>query len=552
MRQSKTASPKKRNRKWPLALGITLAVIILALAAIQRRRTPLAAGSIRSAVAKTGNLSITVVGTGNLEYDDAQDIKIPTGITIDEVLVESGDAVTAGDTLATIDPLSLKREIGSVRSRIDALDRSINSAKDRKETETVKSHVSGRVKGIYAKKGDDALKVYDEHGALLLLSLDGKMAVDFSTTAALSVGDRVNVLLENGSVKEGTVEKALGGNCTITLTDNGPRLDEPVTIHSKNGDVLGTGRLYVHQPIRIVATDGRVRTVHVSENEKISAGKTLVTLQDLSISLEYQQLLADRAELMEKLDHLLNLSRSNALIADFGGVIQSVNIEEGQSTGETTTASGGNTPGSFASATTGGSLAAPASTQTAAGGSEEHMVTALTAAPAESVLLSVQVDELDILSIQVGMEAEITFDAIPDRVFGGTIIQIADAATTTGGVAKFFVKVRVQKDDAMRIGMNATATILVEEKQNILLLPIVALQESGGRVYVYTQKNADGELLGEVDVVTGSSDGEHVEILDGLAEGSEVYYRAASGEILMNFGPGRTFRSGSPFGTRQE
>lgn len=552
MNQPKTANQNKRKRKWPWALGITLAVIALVFAAVSRR-TASSGHTIRSAAAETGRLSMTVVGTGNLEYDDAVDIKIPSGITIDEVLAESGDRVSAGDTLAVVNALSLKQEIESVRSRINALDRSINSAKDGPETETVKANVDGRVKRIYAQKGDDALDVYFENGALLLLSLDEKMAVDFETAAALSIGEKVDVVLENGGAKEGTVEKA-DGRYTVTLTDNGPGLDEPVTVQSKNGDVLGTGTLYIHQPIKIVAAYGKVGTIHVSENEKVSSGKTLVTLEDLPASADYGQLLADRAELLDKLDKLLALSKTNTLAADFDGVIMSVNLEEGK-TADGSGASG-STSGSAASGSSGAypaAASASSAAQTSSGDSDETMVTAFTAAPAESVVLSVNVDELDILSIQNGMEVEITFDAISDRTFGGKIVKIADSATAGGGVAKYPVKVRIPKDDAMRVGMNATATILVEEKENILLLPVVALQESGGRVYVYTRQNAEtGELSGEVDVKTGSSDGENVEIVSGLSEGSEVYYKAASGETLMGFGMGGGFRSGSGFGGGSE
>ena len=242
---------------------------------------------------------------------------------------------------------------------------------------------------------------------------------------------------------------------------------------------------------------------------------------------------------MEKLDLLLKLSKTNALVAESGGVIQSVLIKEGETVGGTayasSSASGGTASGGTASGGTASSAPAygGAASAAAAGGSfstggipsaasaaaaspspsasqteKESTVVAFTASPASSVLLAVEVDELDILSIQNGMQAQITFDAIPGRTFTGEIFKIADAAAATGGVAKFTVKMRLAKDDAMRIGMNATANILVERKENILLLPIAALQESGGRVYVYTKLDEKtGKLTGEVDVTTGSSDG---------------------------------------------
>ena len=59
----------------------------------------------------------------------------------------------------------------------------------------------------------------------------------------------------------------------------------------------------------------------------------------------------------------------------------------------------------------------------------------------------------------------------------------------------------------MKQGMNASATIVIEEKENIVTIPVNALQERGDEVFVYTQKGEDGILTGEQKVSTGLSDG---------------------------------------------
>ena len=59
---------------------------------------------------------------------------------------------------------------------------------------------------------------------------------------------------------------------------------------------------------------------------------------------------------------------------------------------------------------------------------------------------------------------------------------------------------------------------------------MTALQQKGDETFVYTAKNADGNLSGEVTVETGLSDGQNVEISGGLEEGTEVYYTRASKE----------------------
>ena len=78
--------------------------------------------------------------------------------------------------------------------------------------------------------------------------------------------------------------------------------------------------------------------------------------------------------------------------------------------------------------------------------------------------------------------------------------------------------------------MNASATIKVEDKQDILLIPSVALQERGDSTFVYTGQSEDGILQDEVEVETGLSDGSNVEITSGLSEGDTVYYTRSEGD----------------------
>ena len=61
----------------------------------------------QSAEAKKGNLSKTIVGTGNLELAEAEDQDAPSGLEISEVMVESGDEVKEGDVLAVVDESSI-------------------------------------------------------------------------------------------------------------------------------------------------------------------------------------------------------------------------------------------------------------------------------------------------------------------------------------------------------------------------------------------------------------------------------------------------------------
>jgi len=155
--------------------------------------------------------------------------------------------------------------------------------------------------------------------------------------------------------------------------------------------------------------------------------------------------------------------------------------------------------------------------------------TAFTISGDTSMLLSVSVDELDINSVTQGQKAEVTFDAIEDKTFEGTVTKVGNTASASGGVAKYTVEITIPKDEEMKAGMNASATITIEEKENIVTISVNALQERGEEVFVYTEQDDEGNLSGEQQVTTGLSDGENVEITEGLSEGDVVYYQKTGG-----------------------
>ena len=167
-----------------------------------------------------------------------------------------------------------------------------------------------------------------------------------------------------------------------------------------------------------------------------------------------------------------------------------------------------------------------ASSDNSSSASTSSMVTAFTLSTQGNLSVSVSVDELDINSMSIGQEATVTLDAIENQSFTGTVSSIANtSSSSSGGVAKYTVKLTLPKDDSMKIGMNASVNIVASESTDVLIIPVSALQERGDESYVYTKIDEDGNLSGEVTVTTGLSDGTNVEIKDGLEEGTTIYYQ---------------------------
>lgn len=174
---------------------------------------------------------------------------------------------------------------------------------------------------------------------------------------------------------------------------------------------------------------------------------------------------------------------------------------------------------------------------------ESDLVKAFTYMDEDTMSLEVSVDELDINSVEVDQSAEITLDALEDQTLEGTVTDVAQTASSSGnGSAKYTVTISVPKEDGMKVGMSASATIVIEESdENAILIPVNAIQEEGNSTYVYTETDEDGNLSGKTEVTTGLSDGDQVVITDGLSEGDTVYYEK-TGNISSSSGN----QSGTP------
>lgn len=152
-------------------------------------------------------------------------------------------------------------------------------------------------------------------------------------------------------------------------------------------------------------------------------------------------------------------------------------------------------------------------------------VPAFTIVDEEAFHIEVSVDEIDIDQIALGQAAEITLDALPDQVINGTIADIAPTSAASGlGVVTYQVTINLEADDEidLRPGMTANATIVVEEIDDVLVVPnwAVRLDRESGQAYV--NRLTAGDLVEEVVVETGLRNEQFSELVSGLNEGDVV------------------------------
>lgn len=143
----------------------------------------------------------------------------------------------------------------------------------------------------------------------------------------------------------------------------------------------------------------------------------------------------------------------------------------------------------------------------------------------EAFHIEVSVDEIDIDQVALDQLVEITLDAIPDQIVNGRIVDIAPTAVATGaGVVTYLVTINIEPGQTipLRPGMTANAAIVVEEIEDVLIIPnwSVRLDRESGLAFV-NKLTADGQIV-EVPVETGLRNEQFSELLSGLEPGDTI------------------------------
>src|SRR5262249_13145311 len=134
------------------------------------------------------------------------------------------------------------------------------------------------------------------------------------------------------------------------------------------------------------------------------------------------------------------------------------------------------------------------------------------------VRVDVTVDETDVARVAVGKPATMTFDALPGRPFRGSVIAVAPSGTLSQGVVTYPVSLSIDaRNQVLRSGMTASATIVIDEKNDVVVVPLRAVRRQG-RDQVVEVIGEDGKPVAR-PVKTGVQNEQLVEITDGLSEG---------------------------------
>ena len=505
----------KRNWKKITAVVCVAAVAAAVLLPKNSKKAVQASTQYMETALERRDITNTFSGSGTISAANTYTVKSLVKGTVLTADFEVGDTIEKGTVLYTIDSSDVATSVEKAQLALEQAQRSYDDTAD---AQYIRSVIGGTVASIKVKAGDyvtagqEIATVRDDSSLLLTLEFPAADASGFA------VGQAAEVIL-NGTFEtlSGTVQ-AVAGTDTIS---SGNLLVRTVTIAVKNNGSLTTAQAasatingvsalasarfdYQHQQTVTATTSGTVAAVCVKEGTAIEANTAIVQLSGTELSRQVQSAADSLLNAQLSMSDTQKQMENYTITSPISGTVIQKNVKAGDTVGTDTTAS-------------------------------ETLCTIYDLSYLEMTL---NVDELEILSIKEGQTVTITADAIPDRTFTGVVTSVSAAGTTTGGTTTYPVTIRIDDTGDLLPGMNATAEIEVSSASNALAVPngsvvrgnyVLVTKDSPSAANAVQDMTApDGYVY--VKITTGTSDDDYIEVASGLQEGDTIAYDADAAE----------------------
>jgi HlyD family secretion protein len=503
----------KKNKRW-LALLLVLVLCGGGTWFYLEQRQGSGSGNEDELTTKVtkGDIRSSVTGTSQLQPKETKTIQAPAEAVIQTMNLTRNMEVKKDDVLVELSSATLNSNMTKAQASLATMSADLADYEEQMNSLSTIAPISGVV--TLATNIDVGVEL-NRKAKIATIADNKKLTVTLPFLLEDSLqfheGDSVELSIDSFMMtKMGTVSKIskdpkpdLKGNRLVDVeitVENDATMDAGLKVTGEIATSVGTvestkeGTLAYSQTVNILAgVSGTIEQLNVRTGEYVEKGQLLAVTANANIHNDYntkksnydQQVLAVET-LQEQLDALI-------IKAPFDGVFSTDFVN--QRTNILTSL----VPGTkVTSATQFGGIASM-----------------------DTMLLAIQVDELDLPSIKVGMEAEVKVDSVKNKVYKGEVTQVSTVGTTTNGVTYYDAVVTVSKPDGLKYGMTATGEILLQNKQGIMMVAIEALQSRGGKYYV-SIKNDDGTITEQHEVKIGIRNKTNVEITEGLTEGQTV------------------------------
>ena len=488
-------------------------------------------GEQKTAIATVGTLTSELTSSGTISPKDTYTITSLVEGTVLTADFEEGDQVTEGQVLYQIDASSVESDLKSSENSLARANKSYQQAlEDYQEAvsnysgNTYKSTRTGFIKKLNIQVGDK---------------------VGSNTDLAELYNDQTMKLKVPFLAGEAAVIPA-GSQAVVTLTDTDEQLTGVVTAVSNMDEVLDGGRIVRYVTMEVENPGGLTTshnaTVTIGEFVCCSEG-TFEAMTDTTMkasitgngSLEVEELLVHEGDYVTSGTPLFRIKSKD--VEDILDSYQDA-VDQAQEKIESAQSNADNKQETYDNYTITAPISGQVITKNVKAGdkiarsSSSSTSTLAVIYDLSEVTFEMSVDELDVGRVKVGQTVNVTADAIEGKTFTGKVTNISLQSSQSNGVTNYPVTVTLDEVGDLLPGMNVDGTIILDQVDDALMIPVDSLMR-GNRVYVKDDSvtRQQGNIpagFKAVDVETGISNDDYVQITSGLSEGDEVYVDSAS------------------------
>ena len=496
---------KGRKRK---ALALLLVVAIAGGVVVWKGRgqTAFAAAAYQEASVERRSITNSLSSSGALEPADSYTVNTLVSGEILSDTFEKGDQVEEGQLLYTIDSSDAASSQTQAQNSYRQAQTSYEQAVKAKYPE---ADLSGTVSEVYVNEGDSV----SAGTQLLKIVADENIYIDFSFTYADSgdfyIGQSATVFIDGfAGTLTGTVTAVSSSSAAVStgvpLTTVRVKLTNPglVTTDYTASTVIGSYSSYGQASIKVGAssvitaeTSGKVSGFNWLVGDTIASGDRICTITGDTVDNSIENARISVSNAATSLENAQENLEDYSVTAPISGTVVTKTAKAGDNI---------------------------------EGGSDSTLCVIYDLSYLE---MTMSIDELDISSVEVGQEVQITADAVEGQTYTGVVTEVSVAGTTSGGITTYPVTVRIDETDGLLPGMNVDAEIVISSADDVLAIPSAAVNRGDTVLITADSPSATNALDQEapegyvyVSVETGVSDDSYIEITSGLQEGDTVAY----------------------------
>lgn len=469
--------------KKKLIIGFILAVILLSLlgtTACDSLGGSQGTVSQQQVEVKRGDLTLSVTGNGKIKTSREARLTFGSGGKVAKILVKEGDRVKAGDVLARLDVSTLELAVNQAQMGLTQAEVALTQAQLARQTAEYNLENT--------QNSGDSLQLALLNAQIALDTANNILAAGITAVDFYAIQAELNKAKAYYDYVKLMAQEATGNTDTWVLALD--RAKESLDTAQANYDNALGG--YDSRQINLKKKQVEAAEISVALAQKnIDDLAKNVALQELQIAAAEQAVGQAQQAVALAQQSLADAQRQldeAAITAPFDGVVAMVLAEEGDI------------------------IPSPSMAPQ----------TIIQIINPDSLELVIEVDEIDIPLVELGQEAAVSVEALPDKEFKGMVTAVYPVPVEVGGVVLYRVKVslNVSESSGIKVGMSASADIVAEKHDNVLIVPSRAISKNDqGQTIV---KVIAGEQIQERPVDVGLDDGLQAEIVKGVSEGETV------------------------------